>query len=68
MVIKVLGSGCDNCKKVKALAAEVIEELDVDGSVQEVTDLQEIMSYGVEYTHILTGSQKRGKILRSRRH
>lgn len=50
MVIKVLGSGCDNCKKVKALAAEVIEELDVDGSVQEVTDLQEIMSYGVMNT------------------
>ncbi len=50
MIIKVLGTGCSNCKKVKALAAEVIEELDLDAGVEEVTDLSIIMDYGIMAT------------------
>ena len=50
MVIKVLGSGCANCKNVKVLAAEVIDELNAEAVVEEVTDMQAIMSYGVMST------------------
>jgi len=50
MIIKVLGSGCANCKNVKALAAEVIDELGAEAVVEEVTDIQAIMSYGVMST------------------
>lgn len=50
MIIKVLGTGCSNCKKVKALAAEAIEELGLDAGVEEVTDLSEIMDYGIMAT------------------
>ncbi|OQY35855.1 MAG: hypothetical protein B6243_04325 [Anaerolineaceae bacterium 4572_5.2] len=50
MIIKVLGSGCANCKMVKALAAEAIAELGAEAVVEEVTDIQAIMSYGVMST------------------
>jgi len=50
MEIKVLGTGCANCKRTKALAAEVIKELQVDATVVEVTDIPTIMSYGIMST------------------
>ncbi len=50
MVIKVLGTGCSNCKKVKSLAAEVVKELGIEATIKEVTDVKDIMSYGVMQT------------------
>ena len=50
MQIKVLGTGCANCKRVKALAAEVVAELNVDAAIIEVTDIADIMGYGVMST------------------
>ncbi len=50
MEIKVLGTGCANCKRVKALAAEVINELQLDATVVEVTDIATIMGYGIMST------------------
>ena len=50
MVIKVLGTGCPNCKKVKSLAAEVAQELGAKATIEEVTDVKDIMSYGVMQT------------------
>ena len=50
MVIKVLGTGCPNCKKVKSLAAEVAKELGLEATIKEVTDVKDIMSYGVLQT------------------
>ena len=50
MVIKVLGGGCANCQKTKALAQEVINELGVDAQIEEVKDMADIMAYGVMST------------------
>lgn len=47
MEIKVLGTGCANCKRTKALVTEVVKELKVDATVVEVTDLPTIMGYGI---------------------
>ena len=47
MEIKVLGTGCPNCMKTKAIAAEAVKELNVDAEVIEVTDIADIMAYGV---------------------
>ena len=58
MVIKVLGTGCANCKALKALAAEVIAELAIDGQVIEVSDIPTIMSYGVLQTPGLVIDEK----------
>ena len=50
MQIQILGSGCANCKKVEALAREVVSKLGVEAHVEHVTDYKTIMSYGVMAT------------------
>lgn len=53
MIIKVLGSGCANCHKLEALATEAVERLGIDAEIVKVTDITEIMSYGVMSTPAL---------------
>ena len=53
MEIKVLGTGCPNCKKTKAVVAAAVSELGVNAAVEEVTDLADIMAYGVMGTPAL---------------
>lgn len=53
MIIKVLGSGCANCKKLEAHALEAVKELGIEASVQKVEDVQGIMAYGVMKTPAL---------------
>jgi small redox-active disulfide protein 2 len=50
LTIKVLGSGCANCHKVEELAKQAVAQLAVDAQVEMVTDVKEIMRYGVMNT------------------
>ncbi len=50
MVIKILGTGCANCKKLEELARAAAADLGLDAEVVKVTDLGEIMSYGIMST------------------
>lgn len=50
MEIKVLGPGCAKCAKTKKLISQVVEELDVEASIEPVTDLVEITKYEVMST------------------
>ncbi|QLA18980.1 thioredoxin family protein [Desulfolutivibrio sulfoxidireducens] len=47
MDIKVLGPGCPKCKDVEKLALVVVKESGVAATVEKVSDLKEIMNYGV---------------------
>ncbi|MBU1344741.1 MAG: TM0996/MTH895 family glutaredoxin-like protein [Proteobacteria bacterium] len=47
MEIKVLGPGCAKCKKTEQLIQEVVKETGSDASVEKVTDMMQIASYGV---------------------
>jgi len=47
MEIKVLGPGCAKCKKTEQLVQEVIKETGVDATVEKVSDMMQIASYGV---------------------
>ncbi len=58
MVIKVLGTGCVNCKRLKRLANEVVAELDVQATILEVTDIPTIMKYGIMQTPGLVIDEK----------
>lgn len=53
MVIKVLGTGCANCRKLEALATRAVDELGLDAEVVKVTDMKDIMAYGVMSTPAL---------------
>lgn len=50
MQIKVLGTGCANCKATARLIEEVAQELNVPVSVEKVEDIAQIMRYGVMST------------------
>ena len=58
MEIKVLGTGCASCKRTKALAAEVVKEIQLDATVVEVTDIATILNYGVMSTPGLVINEK----------
>ncbi|HYH03589.1 MAG TPA: thioredoxin family protein [Bacillota bacterium] len=53
MEIKVLGPGCANCNKLEKLVVEAVKELGIGDQVQKVTDIQEMLSYGVMSTPAL---------------
>jgi len=60
MEVKILGSGCANCKKLEALVKEVAVEKDLEATFQKVTDYKDIMSYGIMHT---PGLVVNGKLL-----
>jgi small redox-active disulfide protein 2 len=50
MDIKVLGTGCANCKNTIALIEQVASALGVTVTLAKVEELREIMGYGVMST------------------
>jgi small redox-active disulfide protein 2 len=62
MDIKVLGTGCPNCKKTKAVVAEAVAALNLDAEVSEVTEIADIMAYGVMSTPAIVID---GKVVKS---
>lgn len=48
--IKVLGTGCANCKTTQKLIEEMAKEKGVEIQLEKVDQLQDIMSYGVMST------------------
>ncbi|HLP18584.1 MAG TPA: thioredoxin family protein [Bacteroidota bacterium] len=58
LTIKVLGSGCTNCKNLEALCKEVVAENHLDAIVMKVTELKDIMSYGILSTPGLVVNEK----------
>jgi small redox-active disulfide protein 2 len=45
--IKVLGSGCANCKRLEATARKVVETLAIEAEIVKVTDHAEIMKWPI---------------------
>lgn len=50
MFIKILGTGCSKCEKLKKNLDVALKDLDVEAKVENVDDLVEIVSYGVMET------------------
>lgn len=51
--IQVLGSGCAKCNKLYQAAEQVAKEMNIEFEIEKVTDLNEIMSFGVMITPAL---------------
>lgn len=58
MVIKVLGSGCTNCKKLEENTRKAVEALGIDATIEKVIDFKDIISYGVMKTPALVVDEK----------
>ena len=48
--IQVLGTGCAKCRKLAENAETAAKELGIEYELEKVTDINEIMSFGVMLT------------------
>jgi small redox-active disulfide protein 2 len=64
IIIKVLGPGCSNCKKLEEVSRTAAGLAQVEAEIIKVTDMQEIIAAGVIKT---PGLMINGKLLSSGR-
>ena len=51
--IQILGTGCPKCKKLTENAETAAEELGIEYELEKVTDINDIMNFGVMMTPAL---------------
>ncbi len=51
--LQVLGTGCPKCKKLAQNAEAAARELRIEYELEKVTDISEIMKFGVMWTPAL---------------
>lgn len=58
MEIKILGSGCANCKKLEANTEEAVKQLEMEATITKVEDFKDIMKYKVMRTPAIVINEK----------
>lgn len=58
LTIKVLGSGCANCKRVEQIAKTVVADLAIEAEIIKVTEYPDIMKYNIMSTPGLVINEK----------
>ena len=48
--IKILGSGCDKCNRLYEMAVAAVQEIGMGAEVSKVSDISEIIAFGVMTT------------------
>jgi len=51
--IQILGTGCPKCRKLAEAADQAAKELGIEYELEKVTDLNEIVTFGVMMTPAL---------------
>jgi small redox-active disulfide protein 2 len=58
LTIKILGSGCANCKRLEQIVRKVVENHEIEAEIIKVTNFQEITSYPILSTPALVLDEK----------
>ena len=58
LMIKVLGPGCANCKKLEQITRSTVTMLGLDAQVEKITDYNAIMKYPILSTPGLVINEK----------
>ena len=53
MKIQILGTGCPKCKQVEANTRDAIKNLNIDAVIEKITDINQIIDFGVTVTPAL---------------
>lgn len=56
--VKVLGTGCPKCTKLAEMVSKISKEQNIDIDLTKVTDMNEIIRYGVMMTPGLVIDEK----------
>jgi small redox-active disulfide protein 2 len=51
--LQILGTGCPKCKKLTENAEAAAQELGIEYKIEKITDINEIMKFGVMITPAL---------------
>ena len=68
MTIKVLGSGCKNCRMLLQNTRDAVSAMNLPAEIEYITDMQEIAKYGVmSMPALVVGEQvvSMGKVLKA---
>lgn len=47
MKIKILGTGCSRCHQLEQTVKDVVKDLGIEASLEDVKDIKKIMSYPI---------------------
>ena len=50
ITVKILGSGCKRCQTLETRVRELVALNKIDGTVEKVTDINQMMNYGIMMT------------------
>ena len=56
--IKILGSGCANCKRLEQIVRKVVENNQIKADIDHMTEYSDILKYGVMSTPALVVDEK----------
>jgi len=56
--VKVLGTGCKKCQNLENKVRELVASKNIDATVEKVTDIQEMVNYGIMMTPGLIINEK----------
>lgn len=58
MNIKVLGTGCAKCHALEKSVREVVSEMKIDATIEDIKDIKKIMEYQILFTPGLMINEK----------
>jgi len=56
--VKILGTGCKKCQTLEAKVRDLVAVNNIDATVEKVTDINEMMNYGIMMTPGLVINEK----------
>lgn len=56
--VKILGTGCKKCQTLEQKVKDVVSQNNVDAVIEKVTDINDMMSYGIMMTPGLVVNEK----------
>ena len=50
MVIKILGVGCNRCRKLEQQVKDIVIEKNIETTIEKITNIDDMMKYGIMTT------------------